>query len=300
MPDIAFWNKCDNKCVMCTNTPGFARQDPAGYGLRSQIVKMEKYLRGQGRVYPKNADKADFVSLTGGEPTLHPEFFKLLAYFRRRLPAVNITLLSNGRRFADKEFTSRFLKLAVPPFSVAVALHASKAPAHDAITGVRGSFARTVEGLENLFALARGQEVEIRLVLHRRNIKELPALLKFLLKKFPDTARYAVTAIHYEIEGMSAANHESLGLKLSDSARVLNGEAELLSGFADFRLYHFPLCLVGKALRPLCRITLPEEDRIYTARCRACAARKKCLGLMLEYYKKFGDGELARIPARAV
>jgi len=49
---------------------------------------------------------------------------------------------------------------------------------------------------------------------------------------------------------------------------------------------------VSKELRPLCRTTLPREDRIYTAKCRRCPARENCLGLMLGYYKKFGDGEL--------
>ena len=48
-----------------------------------------------------------------------------------------------------------------------------------------------------------------------------------------------------------------------------------------------------KELRPLCWITLPPEDRVYPERtCARCSARKKCLGLMAEYRKFFGDGEL--------
>ena len=96
MPDIPFWNKCNNKCVMCTNLPAFARLPGDNYGLKGQIGKLERYLKGLGPVYLKNDGSADFVSLTGGEPTIHPDFFKLLSYFRKRLPGLPITLLSNA------------------------------------------------------------------------------------------------------------------------------------------------------------------------------------------------------------
>lgn len=280
---------------MCTNEGSFARHSPALYGLRSQVEKLERYLNGQGRVYLKNDDKPGFVSLTGGEPTIHPDFFRLLAYFRRRLPGTGITLLSNGRRFADAAFTRRFLGIARPPFFVAVPVHAAAPALHDRIAGVKGAFAQTMAGLENLFAGGGAVGLEIRLVLHRLNIKVLPKILDLLLEKFPDTARYRVTAIHYEIEGMSLANHRRLALRLPESAAALGAALPLIKRFNDLRLYHFPRCLVRRELRPLCRVTLPREDRVYTAACAGCAARRGCLGLMAEYYKAFGDGELRRL-----
>ena len=290
MPDIAFWNKCNNKCVMCTNMPEFAAQDREHYGLKSQINKLERDLKGLGPGYLKNNDKADFVSLTGGEPTIHPDFFRLLAYFRKRLPGVEIMLLSNGRRFADDEFTRRFLKIAGPPFTVAVPIHGPSSRIHDRVAGVRGSFSATVAGLKNLFT--GGIRVEIRVVLHRLNIKEFSKTLLFLSEQFPFPDKYHISVIHYELEGMSLKNHKRLSLRLSDSARVINAAAPLIARFPDLRLYHFPLCLVKDKLRGRCWITLPKEDRIYTKKCAGCGARRKCLGLMLEYYKEFGDGEL--------
>jgi MoaA/NifB/PqqE/SkfB family radical SAM enzyme len=293
MPDIPVWNKCDNKCVMCTNTPDFARQGAANYGLRGQVGKLERYLKGLGPVYLKNADKAGFVSLTGGEPSLHPDFLKVIAYFRRRLPGTPITLLSNGRRFSGRAFAEKFCAAAKPPFAVAVALHGPSARVHDAVSGVKGSFAQTVAGLSNLLSIPGAPALEIRLVLHRRNIAVLDKTLAFLLKAFPDTGKYRVTAIHYEIEGMSLAHHRRLSLRLSDSAAALGACLPLIKKFRDLRLYHFPLCVVRKELRPLGRVTLPAEDRVYPQRaCGLCRARRKCLGLMAEYSKFFGDAEL--------
>lgn len=293
MPDIPVWNKCDNKCVMCTNTPVFARQAGGHYGLRGQVGKLERYLKGLGPVYLKNADAAGFVTLTGGEPTLHPDFLKLVAYFRRRLPGTPITMLSNGRRLGARAFAEKFCAAARAPFSVAIALHGPTARLHDAVSGVRGSFAQTVAGLGNLLSIPGAPALEIRLVLHKKNIAALDRTLAFLLKTFPATAAYRVTAIHYEIEGMSLANHRRLALPLSASAAKLGACLPLIRRFRDFRLYHFPLCLVRRELRPLCWITLPPEDRVYPAgKCGRCRAVKKCLGLMAEYQKFFGDSEL--------
>jgi MoaA/NifB/PqqE/SkfB family radical SAM enzyme len=295
MPDIPFWNQCNNKCVMCTNTPSFARQGRAEYRLRGQVNKLERYLNGLGPGYLKNADKPGFVSLTGGEPTLHPEFIQLVAYFKKRLPGVPVTLLSNGRRFADPAFAARFAAVATGPFCVAIAMHVPSAKTHDAVAGVRGAFAQTVRGLRNLMALRSAPRVEIRLVLHRMNIAGFSRTLEFLLREFPDTSRYSVTAIHYEIEGMSLKNRAKLELKLADSARAVNAALPLIRRFGDLRLYHFPLCLVRRELRGRCRITLPPEDRVYPPACGACRLKKKCLGLMAEYFKRFGAAELAPV-----
>jgi MoaA/NifB/PqqE/SkfB family radical SAM enzyme len=291
MPDIAFWNKCDNSCVMCTNPPSFALQDGAQYRLKGQIEKLERYLKGGGPVYAKDSGGVPYLSLTGGEPTLHPEFFQLLAYFRRRLPGVPITLLSNGRRFSDLKFAKRFAAAARPPFSVGVALHGPSAKVHDAVAGARGAFAQTVSGLANLLALG-GPALEIRIILHKKTVASFPAALRFLLRKFPDAGRYRVTVIHYEIEGMSEANHDAVALRFSGSSAALSAALPLIRRFPELRLYHFPLCQVRAELRPLCRVTLPREERVYPAVCRRCSARKDCVGLMREYRKKFGSSEL--------
>lgn len=291
MPDIPVWNKCDNRCVMCTNMRSFPRADSSQYGLEWQVRKMERYLRGIGKTYLKNNDNPHFLNLTGGEPTLHPDFFKLIAYFRGRLPGVNITLLSNGRRFADREFREKFLRAARPPFAVGIPVHGPTAALHDLVAGVPGAFRQTVAGLKGLMAAKNGPEVELRFVLHRLNIGAFAATLRFMRRAFAGR-KYRVTAIHYEIEGESRTNHGRLALRLSDSAAAVNAASRLIRSFGDLRLYHFPLCLIAPELRGRCWITLPREDRVYPAACRGCRLRPGCLGLMKDYRRKFGDGEL--------
>jgi len=293
MPDIPFWNKCDNRCLMCANAPSFARGPSGRYHLKPQVKRFESYLAGFSGAYARNADNRAALNLTGGEPTLHPEFLKLLAYFRKKTSGRELALLSNGRRFADRAFAGAALRIAKPPFSVAVPLHGSTHAGHDAVTGVGGSFEASLAGLRNIFAEKRpGQVLEIRLVLHRRNIRDLKNTLSFLLGEFSGFKEWRVVALHYELEGGALKNSKSLALRLETSAAAVNAAAGLIRKFKEFRLYHFPLCLLKKQLRPLAWVSLPPEDRTYPASCLFCAAKALCPGLMRRYSESFGQGRI--------
>ncbi len=292
MPDIPVWNKCDNLCVMCANAASFSRPSHGRYGLAAQIKRFESYLAGRTAAYAKNAADPAALNLTGGEPSLHPDFLKLLAYFRKRNPGRELALLSNGRRFSDPDFTGAALRAAGSPFSVAVSLHGSTAARHDAVTGVRGSFAETLAGLRNIFSLKkRGQSPELRLVLHRRNIEDLGDILRLLLREFSGYGGWRAVALHYELEGR-ALGDRSLGLRLETSAAAVNACSGLIKRFGEFRLYHFPLCLLAEKLRPLAWVSLPPEDRSYPRACGRCRLRPSCVGLMPAYVKRFGRSEI--------
>ncbi|OGR52853.1 MAG: hypothetical protein A2049_07035 [Elusimicrobia bacterium GWA2_62_23] len=294
MPDIPVWNKCDNLCVMCANTKGFARNIARDYSLAKQALRLERHLRGR-EAYRKNARTAGAWNLTGGEPTLNPDFLKAMAYFRRRLPGEQLVLLSNGRRFANKAFTAAFGAAARPPFRLAVSLHGPSAAVHDAVTGVKGSFLQTVSGLKNVFALKDGPAVELRVILHKLNFRALAATLRFIRKTFRGRA-YRLVVMHYESEGRGAANRRRLEVGLSATAAEVNSSARALAAFEEAALYHFPLCLLKPALRRLAAVSLPPEDRVYPAACRRCGARGGCVGLMRPYFRAYGAGELKELP----
>lgn len=293
MPDIPVWNKCDNLCAMCANTAGFARNTSRDYLFARQAARLESHLRGAA-AYRKNARTAGAWNLTGGEPTLNPDLLKTLAYFRRRLPGEPLVLLSNGRRFADRAFAAAVCAAAGRPFALAVSLHGPDAASHDAVTGVKGSFAQTVAGLKNVFSLPRPPAVELRVILHRLNFRKLPATLRFIKRIFRG-AEYRVVVMHYESEGRGARNAARLALPLAATAGQVNAASRLLLAFGEARLYHFPLCLLKPSLLPLAAVSLPPEDRVYPPVCRACRMRPGCVGLMRPYFRAYGAGELKAV-----
>ena len=65
----------------------------------------------------RNEGEPDVVQISGGEPTIHPEFFAILDAARRR-PIKHLMVNTNGVRIAhDREFAAR-LKDYMPGFEV--------------------------------------------------------------------------------------------------------------------------------------------------------------------------------------
>ncbi|MEF3280835.1 MAG: radical SAM protein [Elusimicrobiota bacterium] len=293
MPDISLWNKCNNKCIMCTNPKEYSTSTPSGnYDLKTQVKKLKLYIEKGEKVYFSNHNKKNYINITGGEPTLHPDFFKFLVYLREKLPDIPITLLTNGRKFSNVEFTKRFASLAKNPFTTAISFYTCNEKNFERISKVKGSYKQTLSGIVNLAKYFSGT-IEIRVVIHRLNIDDLPQTITFI-KNILIACDFYITIIHYEIEGIAEINKNKLFLSLSDSAKKISEiEDMFLDGF--IRLYHFPLCVLSENLRKYAWITLPKEERIYTSKCYKCKIKRKCLGLMKRYYELYGDYELKPI-----
>lgn len=293
MPDISLWNICNNKCIMCTNPREYSISNPNGnYDIKTQIKKLKLYIEGID-VYHSNSNKKNYINITGGEPTLHPDFFRFITYLRKELPEIPVSILTNGRSFANIRFVKKFVSVAKNPFSVAVSFHSYNKKTFEKITGIKNSYEQTLSGIKNLIINFKGQ-IEIRIVIHRLNIKELEKTVLFLKDFLLGYKNWHITIIHYEIEGMSEKNKKKIFLKLSDSAKKLSSIKEILKN-TNFRLYHFPLCILDRDLRKYAWITLSMDERIYTEKCRRCRVKKKCLGLMKRYYELYGDSELKTI-----
>lgn len=85
------------------------------------------------------------VTLTGGEPMTHPEFFEIARAARARAFALRI--FTNGSLVTDSAADEI---AALYPLGVEMSLHGATADVHDRATGTSGSFDRMIEGLGRL------------------------------------------------------------------------------------------------------------------------------------------------------
>lgn len=294
MPDIGLWHRCNSHCLMCTNMDSFINASDRHYDLPAQLRKLRRFAAtGSSRVYARNGAETDYILFTGGEPTLHPDFFRLMDEFRKALPAMPFCLLTNGRALAYPEVARKTLSILGQPLCVAVPVHGRDARSHDSITRAPGSFGQTMKGIKNLFRWRTpAQEIEIRVILHKKSIRQLDGLLAFLLAEFPDTRRYRLTLMHFEVEGQAEKNFKSLQLSLTDCVAGLARSTGLLDKFEEFRLYHFPLCVLPEQLRRRAWNTLPKNDVHYLRKCRGCVLKRNCLGVQRWYCGRFGDAEI--------
>ncbi len=110
------------------------------------------------------------LTLSGGEPLAHKDFFALGAAARAR--GFVIRVKSNGHALTGK--LARRLQAEVDPFIIEISLHGATAATHDRQTRVLGSFAQLQRNLQELRAL--GLRVKLNAPVTRWNEGELPEM----------------------------------------------------------------------------------------------------------------------------
>lgn len=148
---------CNWRCVFCYN--------PRHHDLRrltaSEWQPVLDDLRELGALT---------VTLTGGEPLRHPEFFEIATAVRAR--ALALKVYTNGA-LVDGDVARRLA--ALRPLAIELSLHGASAAVHDQATGRAGSFEALWTGIGHL--RAHGVRLLIKTPLTRLNEHELDALI---------------------------------------------------------------------------------------------------------------------------
>lgn len=293
MPDLPLWPQCNIGCVFCSNPVEGFRETERKYSYEEIRRKLDKYKRGL-RTFVKFDEVRDYFNLTGGEPTIHPDFLRIAALIRREFPRTLVRLLTNGRMLADRDFARRTAGIFGTPFEAAVPLFGHDAASHEGTSRAPGSFDQTVRGLRNLFEVRReGQLVEIRVIMTRVQMRSLDGLVDFILSEFPEADR--VCFLFVELEGFAERYKDAVLLPMSEAAAGLDRNYEKLLRMKDARLYHFPLCAVPTRLWPLVHNTLAPFKVSFPAACGGCLYRGQCVGVHRSYQRWAGARDVAAI-----
>ncbi len=114
--------------------------------------------------------------LSGGEPTIHPNFVDFVR-LGSQSGYSKIQTVTNGRLFSYGTFLQRSLDAGLS--EITFSLHGPNARVHDALVGTRGAFDEEIAGLEG--ALSDGRAiVNVDVVVNRGNVKHLPEMLRML------------------------------------------------------------------------------------------------------------------------
>ncbi len=131
--DLALTFRCQNGCLHCY----------AGGPHESEEMSTEKWKH----VLDKMKEIGIFIAtFTGGEPTLRQDLPKLIAHAQQI--GIVTGLVTNGRNLKDEEFVATLEKAGLD--FAQVTLESSDPETHDKMTGSRGSWQETVEGIRNL------------------------------------------------------------------------------------------------------------------------------------------------------
>src|SRR5580700_2523270 len=131
-------DSCNLRCPVC-----YAGSGPERLEHRS-LARIEKMLDAVVR----NEGHPDVVQISGGEPTLHPEFFEIIELAKAR-PIRHLMVNTNGVRIAREEDFVRRLADAMPDIEIYLQFDSFE---RDALLELRGADLRDVRerALENL------------------------------------------------------------------------------------------------------------------------------------------------------
>jgi radical SAM protein with 4Fe4S-binding SPASM domain len=210
---------CPHCYVSCSDKSG--RDDLP----TSQVLRLIDELADSG---------GESVTLSGGEPLLHPEIKKILKHAARK---VTVRFLTNGtlidRKWADF--------LADMDISIQISIDGSSREVHDSIRG-SGTFERSMRGLENLQEAGAGDRINFSTTVMNQNLHDLSRIISLAEEVHVSQVRFL------PLRRMGRAKREwetiGSGLTIKDSERFYeytsrlqrNGESGVdiscgLSGF---------------------------------------------------------------------
>ena len=255
--------QCDNYCLMCSQPPK-NRDDAWLFDRAGKVIS----LLPQG---------ARALSLTGGEPTLHADaLIGLLEHCKRVAPGLSVHLLSNGRRFADPEFTRRYAAVGLADIMAGIPVYAPEPGLHDFIVQAAGAFNETVHGILNL--ASHGQAVEIRVVVQRHTVPVLPSLAAFIARNLPFVAQVALMGL--EMTGLARPNSPLVWAEPAGYQHELAETVGILdTAGITTRIYNHQLCVLDRRLWPYAVRSISDWKNDYLDICRSCSVRDACGGV---------------------
>lgn len=250
------------------------------------------------RAWLKEFAKAgiEALTLTGGEPSLHPLLVELVARASKE-HGMNVWVQTNAMRMRHAPFRDLLREAGL--VGIHVSYHSATAAISDQMTGVRGGHARSVEGV--LGCLGDDIAVSFNCVVERANAAGLEAhavdIVERFVRPFKEGLVHSVDysfPSHYhsdEVWRASVVPLDEVAAPLVAAVRCLNAAGVRAELFSDCG---FPTCVVRDAVDLIPSFEsrelygMDQEGRVWVEACDGCALKAECLGLRREYVEVHG------------
>ena len=248
------------------------------------------------------------VIMTGGEPTLHPELPRIVAYAAER--GLHVRMITNGWRLGDRAFAAELAAAGLR--LVHVSIYSVRPEVEARLRGAEGTLGRAFAALDA--AHAAGIEVNVNCVINRLNADHLDESVRYLIAHHPFVRHFVWNNLDPSM-GRAEVNQESFVPRLADFELSLHRALRLLERSGrSFRVEKVPLCYMTEfawASTETRKIVKLEErvvhflddkqtvrqtewEHLYAPGCAACSLRPICGGLF-DRGEAYDPAELAPV-----
>lgn len=246
------------------------------------------------------------VTLSGGEPTLHPAFVEIISFCQ--LKGIHVYILSNSEQFSSDDFMANTAgKVDWGRINVITTLHSQDAFEHEAANRTHGSWGRSVSGLLKLLEL--GADVTLKHCITKSNYRDLLEFYDYFDSVFPERTDFQMCGIDYC--GVSENELMERGLSFPEMRenleQMLDRHIERMEEGSSRRLYciHLPLCSCDPYYWKFLRredssysgYIDPDDDSLHIPEqnagvdfffCGSCRVKSVCPGTYRTVFSKFG------------
>lgn len=288
--------KCNNNCLYCINSDIENK-------ILDEFYELDySYL--EKKIAETKNQKIDNLVLTGGEPTIMKNFFKVLKLAKEL--NLNISLQTNGRAFCSRNFTRRVRDI-VPNISFNVHIDSVDPNLFDKITCIKGSTKQVLSGIDNLREITKN--IGAVIVLTKLNYKDLPDTVKRLSEKdlrkicvqYTIPTKYIVEKElmprFYEIK---KPIEEAINIAKLNKAEITFSEIPLCY-IKDFRKHCFELDLLKNGVDKKTILSANgmktsfkegmQKNKAKPLKCKLCKNYNLCEGMWKNYLDLYGEEE---------
>jgi AdoMet-dependent heme synthase len=162
-------NYCNNNCICCNI-------EKKNFFIKNFFIIINEI---------KCTDKKNIL-IYGGEPTIHPDFFRILNYLSKKFN--KIFILTNAKTFNNDLFFKKIIKYNV---EYIVKINAFNKNTHDKIANTKNSFDLTIKSINLL--LKFNQKVHLKVNINEHNFDLINKLYLFVNKTNIDSTIFEIS-----------------------------------------------------------------------------------------------------------
>lgn len=267
---------CNNNCIFCGAADNYDSLD----SLDDIILEL------------KDGIKKGFTTLSieGREPTIFKEFVAVLK-IAKKLGYKKINLITNGRRFANSEFTKKVVNYLHEVF---FSIHGPNPLLHDSLTRTPGSFDQSVKGIAQLQKNGF-KNIALSAVVVKQNYRCLKDMVKFFSRKKIKKFEFSFVGPG----GNALRNFHEVVPTITETAPHLKRALNFCEKNALFvKVRYYPPCIIPDSTKFIRHVTHSKEEELkehIKGCCEECSLNKRCNGFWGAYLEEYGTKEFKPI-----
>lgn len=304
---LAIGYSCNHSCVFC----------PRGIdSIHSALRDYVPLLESIDEIF--RVREISHVTVSGGEPTLQPCFLDVMSHLAGF--GVDVGILSNADRFSDIAIVRGLTDVfPISRLSVTTSIHSRIPELHEKITGVPGSFSRSVAGLHNLESF--NIRVNIKHIVSKYSYRDMPEFIRWVIDEFPGASLIDITGM--DLCGMNDYIRSEAAVSNMETGYFLEATADVYEEMRQkglrtgLRFSDMPLCCVdpfywkyfalrnsnnsGAYVAPavnggmISRTEFESDCGTFSNECMKCGVREICPGSWRTHYDYFGGNDFMAV-----